>query len=68
MRRFVTQKLSWNRTNRFPHSTFWWEGIDGTRVLTHFPPVDTYNAEVTPAELAALRRSASPSTRGAAGR
>jgi alpha-mannosidase len=52
MRRFVTQKLSWNRTNRFPHSTFWWEGIDGTRVLTHFPPVDTYNAEVTPAEIA----------------
>ena len=52
MRRFVTQKLSWNRTNRFPHQTFWWEGIDGTRVLTHFPPVDTYSAEITPAELA----------------
>ena len=52
MRRFVTQKLSWNRTNRFPHSTFWWEGLDGTRVLTHFPPVDTYNAEITPAEMA----------------
>ena len=51
MRRFVTQKLSWNRTNRFPHQTFWWEGIDGTRVLTHFPPVDTYNAEMTPGEL-----------------
>lgn len=49
--RFVTQKLSWNKQNRFPHSTFWWEGIDGSRVLTHFPPVDTYNAEVTPAEL-----------------
>ena len=59
MRRFVTQKLSWNRTNRFPHSTFWWEGIDGTRVLTHFPPVDTYNAEITPAELAhSVRRFA----------
>ena len=61
MNRFVTQKLSWNRTNRFPHSTFWWEGIDGTRVLTHFPPVDTYNAEITPAEIAysvaALRRA-----------
>ena len=50
MRRFVTQKLSWNTTNRFPHHTFWWEGLDGTRVLTHFPPVDTYNAELTPAE------------------
>ena len=31
LRRFVTQKLSWNRTNRFPHSTFWWEGIDGSQ-------------------------------------
>jgi alpha-mannosidase len=50
MRRFVTQKLSWNTTNRFPHHTFWWEGLDGTRVLTHFPPVDTYSAEITPAE------------------
>jgi alpha-mannosidase len=51
IRRFVTQKLSWNRTNRFPHHTFWWEGVDGSRVLTHFPPVDTYNAEVTSEEL-----------------
>ncbi len=50
MNRFVTQKLSWNKQNKFPHSTFWWEGLDGTRVLTHFPPVDTYNAEITPAE------------------
>ncbi|MGB6057548.1 MAG: hypothetical protein WBF71_04725, partial [Microthrixaceae bacterium] len=50
--RFLTQKLSWNRTNSFPHHTFWWEGIDGSRVYTHFPPVDTYNAEVTPRELA----------------
>ncbi|MCU1359949.1 MAG: alpha-mannosidase [Ilumatobacteraceae bacterium] len=50
-RRFITQKLSWNKQNRFPHNTFWWEGIDGTRVLTHFPPVDTYNAEVTGREM-----------------
>ena len=49
--RFVTQKLSWNKQNRFPHHTFWWEGLDGTRVLAHFPPVETYNAELVPAEL-----------------
>ena len=49
--RFITQKLSWNKQNLFPHSTFWWEGVDGTRVLTHFPPVDTYNAEITPSEV-----------------
>jgi len=48
--RFVTQKLSWNQTNRFSHHTFWWEGLDGTRVLTHFPPVDLYNAQITPEE------------------
>lgn len=52
MTRFLTQKLSWNKQNKFPHSTFLWEGIDGTQVLTHFPPVDTYNAEVTPGQVA----------------
>ncbi len=52
MRWFLTQKISWNTTNPFPHHTFWWEGIDGTRVLTHFPPVDTYNAELSGTELA----------------
>ena len=43
---FLTQKLSWNKTNGFPHHTFWWEGIDGTRIFTHFPPADTYNGDV----------------------
>lgn len=51
MDRFLTQKISWNDTNTFPHHSFWWEGIDGTRVLTHFPPSDTYGAEVTAEEL-----------------
>uniref|UniRef100_A0A8C8EAX0 alpha-mannosidase n=1 Tax=Otus sunia TaxID=257818 RepID=A0A8C8EAX0_9STRI len=40
--RFLTQKLSWNLVNTFPHHTFFWEGIDGSRVLTHFPPGDSY--------------------------
>ncbi len=51
---FLTQKISWNQTNRHPHHTFWWEGIDGTRVFTHFPPVDTYNSELSGAEMAHL--------------
>ena len=51
LRYFLTQKISWNRVNLFPHHTFAWEGIDGTRILTHFPPADTYGAEVTAAEL-----------------
>jgi alpha-mannosidase len=49
--RFITQKLSWNKQNRFPHSTFHWQGLDGSSVLTHFPPVDTYNATVTSEEM-----------------
>lgn len=49
---FLTQKISWNQSNTFPHHTFHWEGLDGTRVFTHFPPVDTYNAELSGAELA----------------
>ncbi|HEY3289103.1 MAG TPA: glycoside hydrolase family 38 C-terminal domain-containing protein, partial [Anaerolineae bacterium] len=44
---FLTQKLSWNQINKPTSSTFLWEGIDGSRVLTHFPPADTYNGEVT---------------------
>lgn len=46
----LTQKISWNDTNEFPHHSFYWEGIDGTRIFTHFPPVDTYAAQVTAAE------------------
>lgn len=44
---FLTQKLSWNDTNRFPYQTFLWEGIDGTRIFTHFPPADTYNGDLS---------------------
>ncbi|SHJ75098.1 alpha-mannosidase [Rubritalea squalenifaciens DSM 18772] len=43
---FLTQKISWNDTNKFPHHTFWWEGLDGSRIFTHFPPVDTYNCQM----------------------
>ncbi len=40
---FLTQKLSWNQFNKPKSQNFIWEGIDGSRVLTHFPPSDTYN-------------------------
>ena len=49
---FFTQKISWNQVNVFPHHTFWWEGIDGSRVLTHFPPMDTYNSQLSGEEVA----------------
>ncbi|MET8635126.1 glycoside hydrolase family 38 C-terminal domain-containing protein [Streptomyces sp. NPDC004680] len=54
---FLTQKISWNQTNKFPHHTFWWEGIDGTRIFTHFPPVDTYNACFSGEEMARAVRN-----------
>ncbi|QES44527.1 alpha-mannosidase [Streptomyces venezuelae] len=57
VRWFLTQKLSWNQSNKMPHHTFWWEGIDGTRVFTHFPPVDTYNSQLHGAELAHAERN-----------
>ncbi len=48
----LTQKISWSQTNKFPHHTFQWEGIDGTRIFTHFPPVDTYNCSMKGSEIA----------------
>ncbi len=49
---FLTQKISWNRINHFPYNTFWWRGIDGTEVLTHFPPENSYNTNLFFAQLA----------------
>ncbi|GAB3882473.1 glycoside hydrolase family 38 C-terminal domain-containing protein [Kibdelosporangium lantanae] len=54
---FLTQKISWNTVNKFPHHTFNWEGIDGTRVFTHFPPADTYNSELSGREMAHAARN-----------
>ncbi|WP_328691843.1 glycosyl hydrolase-related protein [Streptomyces caniferus] len=53
----LTQKISWSRTNAFPHHTFRWEGIDGTRIFTHFPPVDTYNCQMAGSEIAHAARN-----------
>lgn len=44
VRRFLTQKISWNDTTAFPHHSFYWEGIDGSRVLSHFLPGNDYNS------------------------
>ncbi|MFE3522042.1 alpha-mannosidase [Streptomyces sp. NPDC059161] len=53
----LTQKISWSQTNKFPHHTFQWEGIDGTRIFTHFPPVDTYNCAMKGSEIAHAARN-----------
>ncbi|PSM38973.1 alpha-mannosidase [Streptomyces dioscori] len=53
---FLTQKLSWNDTNRMPHHTFLWEGLDGTRIFTHFPPNDTYGSDLGAGDLAKAQK------------
>lgn len=53
---FVTSKINWNDTNRFPYDTFWWRGIDGTEIFTQFITTtgafSGYNAEVIPEAVA----------------
>lgn len=40
---FMTTKISWNEFNKMPYDTFLWEGIDGTKVLTHFSSTRDYS-------------------------
>jgi len=57
---FVTAKLSWNQYNRIPYDQFWWQGLDGTRILTYFITTSkpgwwgaTYSADLSPEEIIA---------------
>jgi alpha-mannosidase len=53
---FFTIKIGWSQYNRLPFDSFYWQGLDGTKVLTHFsttpevgsPHASTYNASATP--------------------
>lgn len=49
---FMTTKISWSETNKMPYDTFNWQGIDGTKVLTHFIPTREYNRPVIPGHFA----------------
>jgi len=51
LRWFLGHKLAWNDTNDFPHHSFDWEGLDGSRVFTHFPPVGNYNSDLSAKQL-----------------
>ncbi|HEY66568.1 MAG TPA: alpha-mannosidase, partial [Caldilineae bacterium] len=51
---FMTIKIGWSQYNRLPYDSFWWQGLDGTKVLTHFITTpdpgayaSTYNAMMT---------------------
>ncbi|MEI6580451.1 MAG: glycoside hydrolase family 38 C-terminal domain-containing protein, partial [Eubacteriales bacterium] len=43
---FLTQKMSWNTVNKFPYHSFYWQGLDGSKVLAHMLPENTYNGPV----------------------
>lgn len=58
MKYFLTIKLSWNTVNKFPYTTFYWHGIDGTGVLTHLPPEGDYNSAARPDSI--LRSESKP--------
>ncbi len=61
MKYFITHKMSWNQYNQMPNQILWWQGLDGTRVLTHFlttpqgdeflPHATTYNGLLNPKEI-----------------
>lgn len=39
IRYFFTTKLAWNDTNPLPMNSFWWRGVDGSKILAHNPQV-----------------------------
>lgn len=56
---FMTTKISWSQLNRMPNDTFYWKGLDGSEILTHFITTPsskgseefsayTYNGEINP--------------------
>lgn len=42
---FFTSKIDWNDTNRLPNDTFYWKGIDGSKILTHFLTTSDFDLE-----------------------
>ncbi len=55
---FFTIKIGWSQYNRLPYDSFWWQGLDGTKILTHFsttkdpgsPYAATYNSDASPGQ------------------
>ena len=44
---FYTSKLLLSDTTHFPHTSFWWQGIDKSKVLAHISPLGL-EAQITP--------------------
>lgn len=62
MRYFFTIKLRWSQFTDFPYDSFYWQGLDGTRLLAHMGTTPeqgdvryraTYNSEPSPKALLA---------------
>ncbi len=72
---FFTIKIGWSQYNRLPYNSFWWQGLDGSRVLTHFSPTkepgsafaSTYNAAATPGQVLGTWRNFQQKDWGKAG-
>lgn len=45
---FLTTKINWNETNKFPYDLFFWQGLDGTRIIAHsfLNPGQGYNGNI----------------------
>ncbi|MCK5196912.1 MAG: alpha-mannosidase, partial [Spirochaetales bacterium] len=54
---FITQKLSWNLINKYPNHSFKWKGIDGSEVLTHLLPEETYNGPASPGAVVKIEQN-----------
>ncbi|MBT3188207.1 MAG: alpha-mannosidase [Anaerolineae bacterium] len=73
---FFTIKIGWSQYNRFPYDSFWWKGLDGTRILTHFSTTKktesvfaaTYNSDASPDQTLGTWRNFQQKDYGDAGR
>ena len=48
---FFTTKLHWGSITLFPHSSFLWQGSDGSEILAHVSQGMGYNMNVLPGEI-----------------
>ena len=51
---FCTTKIDANDTNIFPYDTFYWQGIDGTKVFVHFNRIHIWPAPKNIAEIISM--------------
>jgi len=47
---FITTKLQWNDTNKFPYNIFMWKGIDGSEIKSYLL-TDTYGGNIDPKKI-----------------